>query len=108
MQGADFFRDRLAQSGYACHGWVLVVAGLHRTGDFINQLRVASEVRETLSQINSLVLGRQRRHDSENRRTDFWEPADQFWGLGVRHGQCKSNIGIVQMPRHGSGHDLTV
>ena len=49
MQGADFFRDRLAQSRNACHGGVLVVPRLHRTGHFIHQCGVASEVGETLA-----------------------------------------------------------
>jgi hypothetical protein len=63
--------DRLAQRGHAAHHRVLVVAGLHRPGQCIDQAPGHREIRKALAQVDRAVLGGQLRHHGEDGGADL-------------------------------------
>ena len=62
----NFAGNGIAKQRHAGHGRVLVVVGLHGLRYVVHQGRVAGKVRETLAQVDGLVLRCQRRHDAKN------------------------------------------
>ena len=71
VHGLHFGGHGLAQSRYAGHGRVLVQTLGHGRGHPLHQTRVAIEIRKALAEIDSLVLGGQRRHHGKNSGADF-------------------------------------
>ena len=67
----SFIGNRLAQRRDAGHHRILVVAGVHRTGQCIHQTRGYREIRKALAQIDRAMLCRQLRHHGKNRGADL-------------------------------------
>ena len=59
-------RDGLAQHRYAGHRCVLVMAGMHGSGQFVHQSLRHGEIGKALAQIDRAVFGGQLGHDGED------------------------------------------